>query len=72
MRGFIADSRPQGENRHFVESFREGREPIETFADGLEVMRIIMALYKSAESGATVNLPDEGLDHCVLAVMRAS
>jgi len=60
------------ENRHFVESFRKGREPIETFADGLEVVRIIMALYKSAESGVTVHLPDDGLDDYVPVVMRAS
>ena len=60
------------ENRHFVDSFRKGREPIETFADGLEVVRIIMALYKSAESGATVHLRDDGLDDYVPAVTRAS
>jgi predicted dehydrogenase len=60
------------ENRHFVDSFRKCREPVETFADGLEVVRMIMALYKSAESGATVDLPDDELDEYVPAVMRAS
>lgn len=59
------------ENRHFVESFRKNQEPIETFADGLEVVRMIMALYKSAETGATINLADADLDDYVPAIMRA-
>jgi len=51
-----------GENRHFVDCFRHGRTPIETFEDGLEVVRMVMALYKSAETGATVQFPDDSLD----------
>jgi predicted dehydrogenase len=51
-----------GENRHMVECFRHGRRPIETFEDGVEVVRIVMALYKSAELGRTVQLPDEDLE----------
>jgi predicted dehydrogenase len=51
-----------GENRHMVDCFRHGRTPIETFEDGVEVTKMVMALYKSAETGQTVNLPDETLE----------
>lgn len=51
-----------GENRHMVECFRHGRTPIETFEDGVEVVRMVMALYKSAETGRTLHLADEDLD----------
>jgi len=50
-----------GENRHMVECFRHGRRPIETFEDGVEVVRIVMALYKSAEVGRTIQMSDEEL-----------
>jgi predicted dehydrogenase len=51
-----------GENRHMVDCFRHGRAPIETFTDGVEVVRMVMALYKSAETGRVVQLPDEDLE----------
>jgi predicted dehydrogenase len=51
-----------GENRHMVDCFRHGRRPIETFEDGVEVVRMVMALYKSAELGRTVHMADEDLD----------
>jgi predicted dehydrogenase len=51
-----------GENRHMVDCFRHGRRPIETFHDGVEVVRMVMALYKSAETGRTVSFPDDDLD----------
>ncbi|MDB5434271.1 MAG: oxidoreductase-like [Phenylobacterium sp.] len=51
-----------GENRHMVDCFRHGRTPIETFEDGVEVTRMVMALYKSAETGQVVRLPDESLE----------
>lgn len=47
------------ENRHMVECFRTGSVPIETFHDGVEVSRIVMALYKSAEENRTVFLDEE-------------
>ncbi len=58
------------ENRHFVECFRTGREPIETFRDGVEVVRMLMALYRSAEIGRTVSLDDEDLESYVPLVAR--
>jgi predicted dehydrogenase len=51
-----------GENRHMVDCFRHGRTPIETFEDGVEVTKMVMALYKSAEIGQVVSLPDESLE----------
>ena len=51
-----------GENRHMVDCFRHGRTPIETFHDGVEVVKMVMALYKSAETGQTVRLPDDTLE----------
>ncbi len=47
------------ENRHFVECFRKGTTPIETFHDGVEVVRMLMALYRSAEIGRTVNFSED-------------
>ncbi len=51
-----------GENRHMVDCFRHGRTPIETFEDGVEVTKMVMALYKSAETGRVVCMPDETLE----------
>ena len=59
------------ENRHFVEAFRAGRAPMETFEDGVEVVRILMALYRSAELGRTVGFDDEDLETYVPVVARA-
>jgi predicted dehydrogenase len=51
-----------GENRHMVDCFRHGRKPIETFEDGVEVVKMVMGLYKSAETGQTIRFPDESLE----------
>lgn len=53
------------ENRHMVQCFRRTIPPIETFHDGIEVVRIVMALYRSAEEGRTIALPDASLDSYV-------
>jgi predicted dehydrogenase len=60
------------EDRHMVESFRAGRMPEETFADGVAVVEMLMALYRSAELGCTVQLPDAELEHYVPPVARPS
>jgi len=59
------------ENRHFVEAFRNGTRPMETFEDGVEVVRMLIALYRSAELGRTVRLDEEDLDDYVPLVARA-
>ncbi|MDO9361599.1 MAG: Gfo/Idh/MocA family oxidoreductase [Sphingopyxis sp.] len=53
------------ENRHMVECFRHGRTPIETFEDGVEVVRMVMGLYLSAETGRTVDLDSADLESYV-------
>ncbi len=60
------------ENRHMVECFRRGERPRETFDDGLEVTRLLMAAYLSAEQGAAVDYPPAGLDEFLPAVARGA
>lgn len=60
------------ENRAMVEAFRMGEMPFETFRDGVEVVRILMGLYKSAEEGRTVEFDKEDLTDFVPAVARGA
>ena len=62
----------EAENRHFVRVFLGKEEPIVTWDDGLEVVRILMAAYQSAELGRTVKFPPSGLDRFIPAVARGS
>ena len=50
------------ENRHMVESFMNGNRPEENFDDGLEVTRLLIAAYMSAEQGKTIQLPNADID----------
>jgi len=59
------------ENRHMVEAFRRGKRPMETFDDGVAVMEILMALYRSAEIGQVVKLPAVDLESYVPPVARS-
>lgn len=45
------------ENRHMVRAFLEGRMPDETWRDGLAVVEVLMACYKSAEDGCSLRFP---------------
>jgi predicted dehydrogenase len=58
------------ENRHFVDCFRRGERPLETFHDGVAVVEMLMALYRSAELGRTIELPDAELETYVPVVAR--
>lgn len=58
------------ENRHMVESFRKGQKPLETFHDGVAVMEMLMALYRSAELGEVVKLPCPELETYIPPVAR--
>ena len=58
------------ENRHMVESFMNGNRPEENFDDGLEVTRLLMAAYMSAEQGKTIQLPYPDIDTFTPAVAR--
>jgi predicted dehydrogenase len=58
------------EDRHMVGAFRRGEEPLETFRDGVAVVEMLMALYRSAEIGSTVHLPDDVLETYIPPVAR--
>jgi predicted dehydrogenase len=58
------------EDRHMVECFRTGTRPIETFVDGVGVVEILMALYRSAELGRTVEFGVEDLESYIPPVAR--
>jgi predicted dehydrogenase len=62
----------EAENRHFVRAFLGKAEPILTWDDGLDVVRILMAAYQSAEQGKTLLFPPKGLDQFVPAVARGT
>ncbi len=50
------------EDRHFVRAFLGYEQPLLTFDDGLDVVRVLMAAYASAEEGKTLAFPPPGLD----------
>ncbi len=58
------------ENRHMVECFLAGKRPEENFDDGLDVTRLLMAAYMSAEQGKTIQLPNPDIDSFIPAVAR--
>jgi len=58
------------ENRHMVQAFLRGQAPEETFHDGAAVLEALMALYRSAETGRTIALPDDALATYVPAAAR--
>lgn len=61
-----------GEDRHFVRAFL-GLEPARlTFADGVEVVKMLMTAYQSAERGRTIAFPPRGLDAFVPKVATGS
>jgi predicted dehydrogenase len=55
----------EAENRHFVRAFLGKERPLLTFDDGVDVVRILMAAYLSAEQGKTVAFPPRGIDRFV-------
>lgn len=58
------------ENRHFINCFRDGKQPEESFYDGLEVTQLLMTAYKSAEEERTLPFEPDSLDTFVPAVAR--
>jgi predicted dehydrogenase len=60
----------EAEDRHFVRAFLGKEAPRLTFEDGVDVVRILMAAYMSAERGKTVEFPPRGLDAFVPQVAR--
>lgn len=58
------------ENRHMVESFLEGKRPMENFSDGVNVTELLMTAYMSIEKDKTLPFPPPGLESFIPAVAR--
>src|SRR5437870_9490892 len=62
----------EAEDRHFVRAFLKNEKPALTFEDGLEVVRLLMAGYLSAEQGRTIDFPPAGLDTFIPTVAQGT
>ncbi len=62
----------EAENRHVVRAFLQRKRPLLTFDDGLEVAKLLMTAYMSAERGRTISFPPRGLDTFVPAVAKGT
>jgi predicted dehydrogenase len=60
----------ENEDRHFVNVFLGREKPMLTFDDGLDVVKLLMAAYQSAEQRKTLAFPPRGLEKFVPAVAR--
>jgi predicted dehydrogenase len=60
------------ENRNMVRAFLDGRDPLETWDDGLAVTEVLMACYLSAEQGRTIAFPAPELETFVPAVAKGT
>ncbi|MGH7506663.1 MAG: Gfo/Idh/MocA family protein [Longimicrobiales bacterium] len=60
----------EAENRHFVRAFRGLEDPRLTFEDGLDVVKLLMTAYRSAELGRTLEYGADGLEDYLPAVAR--
>ena len=50
--------------------FIADRPMVETFRDGVAIVELLMALYRSAETGSTVRLADKDLETYIPPVAR--
>src|SRR3989441_8157457 len=62
----------EAEDRHFVRAFGGGEAPQLTFDDGLEVVKLLMTAYMSAEQGKTLDFPPAGIERFVPAVAKGT
>ncbi len=62
----------EAEDRHFVRAFLGKEAPMLTWHDGLDVVRLLMAAYMSAEQGKTVQFPPRGVDAFIPAVAQGT
>lgn len=60
----------EAENRHFVRAFLGKERPLLTFHDGLDVVRILMTAYKSAEQGKTLEYSEKAIEKFVPKVAQ--
>ncbi|HKC40464.1 MAG TPA: Gfo/Idh/MocA family oxidoreductase [Gemmatimonadales bacterium] len=62
----------EAEDRHFVRAFLDGTPGALTFDDGLEVVKVLMTAYQSAEQGTTLDFPPPGIENFVPAVAKGT
>ncbi|HVH10146.1 MAG TPA: Gfo/Idh/MocA family oxidoreductase [Gemmatimonadales bacterium] len=62
----------EAEDRHFVRVFLGSERAELTFDDGVEVVRVLMSAYQSAEEGKTLDFPPAGLERFVPAVAKGT
>ncbi len=62
----------EAENRHFVRAFLRGEKPSLTWDDGLDVVKLLMTAYQSAEQGKTVRYPGRKLDRYLPKVAKGT
>jgi len=60
------------EDRHFVRVFLGREAPQLTFDDGLDIVKVLMTAYKSAEEGKTLDFPPAGIERFVPAVAKGT
>jgi predicted dehydrogenase len=62
----------EAEDRHFVNVFLGREKPSLTFDDGLQVVKVLMTAYMSAEQGRTLDFPPKDVDAFVPAVAKGT
>ncbi|HEY3221071.1 MAG TPA: Gfo/Idh/MocA family oxidoreductase [Gemmatimonadales bacterium] len=62
----------EAEDRHFVQCFLNKQKPSLTFDDGLQVVKVLMTAYMSAEQGKTLDFPPADVDTFVPAVAKGT
>jgi predicted dehydrogenase len=62
----------EAEDRHFVRAFLGKEKPLLTFDDGLDVVKVLMTAYQSAEEGKTLSFPPKGIEQFVPAVAKGT
>ena len=55
-----------------MRAFLDGTKPALTFDDGLEVVKVLMTAYQSAEQGKTLDFPPPGIETFVPAVAKGT
>src|SRR5262245_48608412 len=60
----------ESQNRYMVQCFLDGKQPEESFYDGLEISELLMTAYMSAEQERTIQFRPEGLSEFVPLVAQ--
>ena len=60
----------ESQDRYFVQCFLDGKQPEESFHDGLEITELLMTAYMSAEQERTIHFRPDGLETYVPLVAQ--